>query len=212
MPRKGIVAAAIALALDAQAQSISGTALPTNGRVVGGEASISQSGAAMRIEQSSTRAAIDWQSFNIGAQASVSFQQPSASAVALNRVLGASGSEIFGRLSSNGQVFLTNPNGVLFGRSAQVDVGGLLATTLSMSPDDFMAGRHVLRGEGTPGTVVNEGSIRAPRGSVVLVAPSIVNDGLIEAQQGTVSLAAANAATIEYMADGLVRIRVDEGA
>src|SRR5918992_2124976 len=162
MPRKGILAAAIALALgarafDVAAQSIAGTALPTDGRVIRGEASIAQSGTAMRIDQSSARAAIDWQSFNIGAQASVTFQQPSASAVALNRVLGASGSEIFGKLSSNGQGFLTNPNGILFGRSAQVDVGGLLATTLNMSPDDLMAGRYVLRGQGTSGRVVHQG-------------------------------------------------------
>jgi filamentous hemagglutinin family protein len=217
LPKKAILAAAVALALgvrifEAEAQSISGTALPTGGNIVGGQASISQSGAAMRIEQASSRAAIDWQSFNIGAQASVTFDQPSANAIALNRVLGASGSEIFGRLSANGQVFLVNPNGILFGRGAQVDVGGLVASTLGMSPHDFMSGRYVLRGQGTPGAIVNQASIRAPRGSVALIAPSIVNDGLIEAQYGAVSLAAANAATVDFIADGLVQIRVDEGA
>jgi filamentous hemagglutinin family protein len=217
MPKKGVVAAAVALALGlravaAEAQSLPSNALPTGGNVVGGQASISQSGAAMRIDQASARAAIDWQSFNIGAQASVTFSQPSASAIALNRVLGASGSEILGRLSANGQVFLVNPNGILFGRGAQVDVGGLLASTLAMSPEDFMAGRYVLRGQGSPGSVANQGTIRAPRGSVSLIAPSITNDGLIEAQHGAVSLAAANAATVDFMADGLLRIRVDEGA
>ena len=131
MPKKGVVAAAVALALGlravaVEAQSLPGGALPTGGNVAGGQASISQSGAAMRIDQASARAAIDWQSFNIGAQASVTFSQPSASAIALNRVLGASGSEILGRLSANGQVFLVNPNGILFGRGAQVDAGGLL--------------------------------------------------------------------------------------
>jgi len=217
LPKKAILAATVALALgirvfEAEAQSISGTALPTGGQIVGGQASISQNGAAMRIEQASSRAAIDWQSFNIGAHASVTFDQPSASAIALNRVLGASGSEIFGRLSANGQVFLVNPNGILFGRGAQVDVGGLVASTLSISPQDFMSGRYVLRGQGAPGSIVNQASIRAPRGSVALIAPSIVNDGLIEAQQGALSLSAANAATVDFMADGLVQIRVDEGA
>jgi len=217
LPKKAILAAAVALALgilifEAEAQSISGNALPTGGQIVGGQASISQNGAAMRIEQTSSRAAIDWQSFNIGAQASVTFAQPSASAIALNRVLGASGSEIFGRLSANGQVFLLNPNGILFGRGAQVDVGGLVASTLGISPQDFMSGRYVFRSQGAPGSIVNQASIRAPRGSVALIAPSIVNDGLIEAQHGAVSLTAANAATVDFMADGLVQIRIDEGA
>src|SRR5439155_5541699 len=112
--------------------------------------------------------------FSIGSQASVTFNQPSASAIALNRVLGSSGSEIYGRLSSNGQVFLINPNGVLFARGAEVDVGGLVASTLGMSIDDFMSGRYVLRAQGTPGAIVNQGSIRAPRGSVAFVGPTIL--------------------------------------
>ena len=218
MPQRGMLGAAVALALstaavEASSQSIQSTALPAGGRVVGGQATISQSGAAMSIQQSSARAALDWQSFNIGSQASVTFNQPSSSAIALNRVLGASGSEIFGRLSANGQVFLLNPNGVLFGRGAEVNVGGLVASTLSMSADDFMSGRYVLRGNGTAGTIVNQGAIRAASGgSVALVAPRVQNAGTIEAPQGAVSLVAANAATVEYMADGLVQIRVDEGA
>src|SRR5437764_10630028 len=184
-----MVAAAVALALCAaalepRAQSIPGTALPTDGRVVGGQATISQSGSAMSIQQSSTRAALDWQSFNIGSQASVTFNQPSASAIALNRVLGANGSEIYGRLSANGQVFLINPNGVLFARGSQVDVGGIVASTLSMSADDFMSGRYALRNGAVAGSVVNQGDIRGR--SVVLVGPRVVNDGTIEAQSGTI--------------------------
>ena len=217
MPHKQTLPAAFALALGvaslgAHAQSISSTTLPSGGRVVGGQATISQSGAAMSIQQSSARTALDWQSFSIGSQASVTFNQPSASALALNRVLGASGSEIYGRLSSNGQVFLINPNGVLFGRGAEVDVGGLVASTLGMSADDFMSGRYLLRGPGNAGSIVNQGSIRAPGGSVALIAPRVQNDGTIEAQFGSVSLVAASSATVDYLADGLVQIRVDQGA
>src|SRR5205823_15097968 len=131
---------------------------PTVRRAVGGQAVITQSTASMSIQQGSGRAAIDWQSFNIGSQASVTFNQPSASAIALNRVLGTNGSEIYGRLSANGQVFLINPNGILFGRGAEVDVGGLVASTLGMSPDDFMSGRYLLRGDGARGSIVNQGT------------------------------------------------------
>src|SRR3954470_10713204 len=159
MPKKRILATAVALALSAPAfetyaQSIAPTTLPTGGRVVAGQATIGQSGAAMQIVQGSTRAALDWNSFSIGSQASVTFNQPSASAIALNRVLGNNASEIYGRLSANGQVFLLNPNGVLFAPGAQVDVGGIVASTLRMSSDDFMAGRYVLRNSGSAGSVV----------------------------------------------------------
>jgi len=212
-----LIAANVALALaslDARAQqTISATALPTGGRLAGGQATISQSGSAMSIVQGTSRAVLDWQSFNIGANASVVFSQPSANAVALNRVLGGNPSQIFGRLSSNGQVFLTNPSGILFGRGAQVDVGGILATTLVMSTDDFMAGHYLLRGDGTNSSILNEGTLRsAPKGYVALIAPVVQNTGVIDATWGTAALVAANAATVDFMADGLIQIKVDQGA
>ncbi|MDP1171969.1 filamentous hemagglutinin N-terminal domain-containing protein, partial [Klebsiella pneumoniae] len=80
----------------------------------------------------SSRAAIDWTSFDIGRNASVVFRQPDANSVALNRVTGGAPSQIFGRLSANGQVFLTNAAGVYFSPTAQVDVGALVATTGSL--------------------------------------------------------------------------------
>ena len=211
------IAANVALALaslDARAQqTIPATALPTGGRLVAGQATISQSGTAMSIVQGTSRAVLDWQSFNIGANASVVFSQPSASAVALNRVLGGSPSQIFGRLSSNGQVFLTNPSGILFGRGAQVDVGGILATTLAMSTDDFMSGHYLLHGDGTNSSILNEGTLRsAPKGYVALIAPVVQNTGVIDAASGTAALVAANAATVDFMADGLIQIKVEQGA
>ncbi len=189
------------------------TQLPTGARVVAGTANISQTGATLAIQQSTERVAIDWQSFNIGASAAVAFSQPSASAIALNRVQGVDPSQLFGRLSANGRVFLLNPNGILFAPGAQVDVGGLLASTLAMSADDFMSGRYLLRGDGAGGTITNAGTLRAlPQGYVALIAPRVVNDGTIDASRGTAALVAANAATVDFMADGLIRIRVDEGA
>src|SRR6185295_11963250 len=212
-----LIAANVALALaslDARAQqAISATALPTGGRLAGGQATITQSGTAMSIVQGTPRAALDWQSFNIGANASVVFSQPSANAVALNRVLGGSPSQIFGRLSSNGQVFLTNPSGILFGRGAQVDVGGFLATTLGMSTNDFMSGNYRLRSDGTNSSILNEGTLRsAPKGYVALIAPVVQNEGVIDAARGTAALVAANAATVDFLADGLIQIKVEQGA
>src|SRR2546430_2744895 len=116
-------------------------ALPAGGNTVAGAGNISQSSNVLTVEQSTPRLAIDWRSFNIDAGESVIFRQPSAQSIALNRVLGQDPSVILGNLSANGQVFVLNPNGVLFGRGARVEVGGLLASSLQLSLTDFLA-RH----------------------------------------------------------------------
>ena len=116
--------------------------LPTGASVVAGQASIAQAGRVMTITQTTPKLATNWQSFNIGAGHTVNFVQPSASAVALNRVTGADVSTIQGALNANGQVFLVNPNGVLFTPTAQVNVGSLVASTLNLSNDDFLQGNY----------------------------------------------------------------------
>jgi filamentous hemagglutinin family protein len=141
-------------------------ALPTAGVVAAGQATIAAAPGALTIHQSSQNAVLNWQSFSIGQGEAVTFVQPDAHAVALNRVLGPDPSAILGRLSANGRVFLVNPNGVLFGSGAQVNVGGLVASTLQIQDADFMVGRYRFSSPG-PGSVVNRGSIRAsfPRSS-----------------------------------------------
>src|SRR5262249_6746208 len=89
--------------------------LPTGGQVVRGDASLQAEGARLNITQRSDKAVLNWQSFDIGRDATVSFAQPSKNSIALNRVMSADPSEIFGQLLANGHVFLSNPNGVLIG-------------------------------------------------------------------------------------------------
>ena len=185
------------------------TALPTGGQVVAGQASISSSAARMDITQSSQRAAIDWQTFNIGSAAHVHFEQPAAG-VALNRVLDSNASQIFGRLSATGQVFLSNPNGVLFAPGSQVDVGGLVASTLGLSNADFMAGNYRFAGSSS-NAVVNQGNIRAAQGgTVALIAARIDNSGSISAPQGNVLMAAGSRVRLDL--GGPVQIEVEQGA
>lgn len=117
-------------------------ALPEGGRVVVGKASLASEGRTLTVSQASSRAILEWQRFDIGSAATVQFQQPSSSSVALNRVVGGTPSRIFGRLSANGHVYLVNGAGVLFGRGAQVDVGGLVTSTLDVADGDFLAGRE----------------------------------------------------------------------
>ena len=129
------------------------TALPTGAQVVSGSATLQQAGAQLTVHQASDKLITNWQSFNIGAGATVRFNQPGAASVALNRVISNDPSAIFGTLQSNGQVFLVNPSGVLFGASARVDVGGLVASSLQLADADFLAGRYRFGGPATSGAV-----------------------------------------------------------
>src|ERR1035437_1971474 len=155
---------AISVALSFRATAY---ALPTGGVVAAGSASISANTLGTTINQSTQNAAINWQSFNIAAGESVRFNQPSSSSVTLNRVLGADPSGIFGSLTVNGKVFLVNPNGILFGQGASVNVGGLVASTLNITDRDFMSGNYKFSGTGN-GTVLNQGTINADGGYVAL--------------------------------------------
>lgn len=185
-------------------------ALPTGGNVVAGQAAIAQNGANMTITQGSQQAILNWNSFNIGAQAHVNFVQPNASAVALNRVLSSDPSAIYGKLSANGQVFLVNPNGVIFGAGSRVDVGGLVASTMDIRNEDFLAGRMLFSRSGALGAVVNQGEIRAAEGGyVALLAPEVRNEGVIAAAKGTVALAAGDAVTLDFSGNRLVSFAVD---
>src|SRR3990172_6612236 len=138
-------------------------ALPVGGVVTTGGASISSGAGSATITQSTPNAAINWQSFSIGQREAVRFVQPNSNAVALNRVLGSDPSSILGSLLANGKVFLMNPNGVLFGKGAQVNVGGLVASTLNITDGDSMAGRYQFAGAGD-GTILNQGSITVNSG------------------------------------------------
>ena len=85
----------------------------------------------------------------------------------MNRVLGQDPSRILGCLTANGQVFILNPNGVIFGQSAQVNVGGLVASSLSLSDQDFLAGRYTFQKGGIAGDVVNMGSLSSTEGGYI---------------------------------------------
>ena len=186
-------------------------ALPMGGQVSAGQGSIGQSASAMTVTQQSPKLAINWQSFGIGAAESVNFAQPSASAIALNRVLGADASQIYGRLSANGQVWLLNPNGVLIGGGAQVNVGGLVASTLNLSDADFLGGKRSFSGSG--GSVVNQGALSAADGGyVALLGGKVSNEGVIQARLGTVALGAGNQVTLDFAGDKLLNLQVDQGA
>lgn len=186
-------------------------ALPTGNNLVAGQATVSTPAAGqMQITQTSNRAIINWQSFGIASGETVNITQPSSSAALLNRVVGNSGSEIFGKLTANGQVFLVNPNGVLFGRGAEVNVGGLVASSLNIANDDFMNSNLKFFKDGTAGSVVNQGSISA--GFAALLGPIVDNSGSIITCKGSTALGAADAVTLNFDTQGLIALKLDQGA
>ena len=202
--------AAAAAAMTALALGGPALAAPTGGQVVAGTASISQQGNSTTIRQSSQQAALNWNSFNVGAHETVNFVQPSASALAVNRIFDSNGTQILGRVNANGQVYLINPNGVLFGRGAQVNVGGLVASTLDVDNASLGGSKHAFGGHGT-GQVINEGTLRAADGGyIALLGRQVSNQGSISARLGTVALGAGNAATLSFDGARLLQLQIDQ--
>ncbi len=184
---------------------------PVGGEVRSGSATIERAPGTTTITQSTRQAILEWQRFNISPSELVRFVQPGPAAVILNRVTGGDPSRILGKLQANGQLFLVNPNGILFGPQSRVDVGSLVATTLSLSDQDFLAGNY--RFEQDPrlaaGAVVNQGTIQvSDEGYVVLTAPLVSNEGLIVANLGKVQLGAGDAFTLNLDGRGLVSYQV----
>lgn len=201
-------ALATLIAAPALAEPVTATTLPTGGRLVAGDAGLQQAGTTLTVTQRSARAILNWDAFSIGSGASVQFVQPDAGAVALNRVVGSAPSVIDGRLTSNGQVFLVNPHGVVFGKTARADVQGLVASTLDIGDEDFLGGRFRFQAGSKAAAVHNGGELRG--GYVALLAPEVRNEGAIVARRGgTVALAAGEAVRLELTGEKLVDVAVD---
>ncbi len=184
-------------------------ALPTGGQVVQGSASIAQSGAQMDINQSSQRAVINWQGFDVGANAKVHIVQPNESAALLNRVVTNKPSEIFGKIEANGQVVLVNPNGIVFGKDGSASASSFTATTLDVTDQDFMDGKDRYSSNGSQGEIVNHGKIEAKNGGyVALLGAKVTNDGKIVTHNGAVALGVAESFAIPMTSSGKIKIQL----
>ncbi|AZC36254.1 GLUG motif-containing protein [Pseudomonas chlororaphis] len=218
-PRRGkssrlkvVIAAGVSLlGLLAQAPAF---ALPGGAAIVAGEAGIhtSNDGKHMTVEQQSNKVIANWNDFSVAGDESVSFHQPGSHSIALNRVVGTQGSDIQGRINANGKVFLINPNGVVFGKSAQVNVGGLVASTQNISDKDFLDGSYRFAGNSSA-AVSNAGQITASEGgSVALLGAQVSNSGVIQAQMGSVALGAGKDFSVNFDGNGLLNLQVKGAA
>ena len=175
--------------------------------VVDGNASFSTQGNFLSVTNT-PGAILNRQSFSIGQGEIAKFIQQSSASAVLNRVVGLDPSSILGVLQSNGRVFLINPNGIVFGQGAQINVAGLVASTLNLSNAEFLAGR--LNYTDTPGAkgINNQGNITTPAGGqVYLVAPDINNSGVITSPHGDIILAVGN--SVQLVDPGTPNLRVE---
>lgn len=161
------------------------------------------------VQQASKRAIYNWKSFNIGANATVNFEMSGgAGSSALNRIHDQNPSQIFGKLNANGEVLLINRNGILFGKSAQVNVQGLIASTLDINDDVFLGGLTTIdtinptfewkNAEGVATYAPEDNFVKveagaeittASGGRVFLMAPKVENAGDITTPDGQTVLA-----------------------
>jgi len=184
---------------------------PVLDNVSSGNVTVQQAPNSTIVNQSSQKAIIHWHSFNIGAQESTHFQQPTGG-VALNRINPNQGaSQIYGQLTATGQIILMNPAGLYFGPNAYVNVGSLIATTGQISDANFLSGNNYQFTNMGTGSIINEGQIiAATHGLVAVVAPHVVNKGVIQANLGQVVLASGNAVTMNFDGNNLIHFAVDE--
>ncbi|MCX8500194.1 MAG: filamentous hemagglutinin N-terminal domain-containing protein, partial [Alphaproteobacteria bacterium] len=169
-----------------------GQAAPLGGQVASGAAAISANGAITTIHQSSDRAVIDWQSFNLSQNETARFVVPSDSSATLNRISGGGASTISGAVESNGVVYFSNPNGLVFDATSRVSANGFWATTGTISNFDFMSSREVSN-RGT-GSVSLNGAITAP--AITAAAGTVTVGGKLSAGSGKILLSSTNLTTI----------------
>ena len=202
------------LALGATLGAGPGGAQPSGPNVVGGAATVTGANTnSVIVNQTTDKAIINWNTFNISTGGSATFNQPNSSSITLNRVTGGLGpSVIDGTITANGRVFIINRDGMLFGRNAVINTAGFLASTNDIRNADFMAGRmnFNIPGRGNA-SIVNFGTITAHSGGfAALVAPGVRNAGTISAHLGTVALASGNSFTLDMYGDKLIQIAVGD--
>ena len=208
-------AAAITAAMMAMSVGGIAYAMPQGEVIRSGKGEITRQDKDMTVNQDSKRLAIDWSGFDIANDERVTFRQPDKDSVALNRVVGDAASVIDGTLSGNGHVYVINPNGVLFGKNASVDVGSLVASTAKISDSDMTNFANADDGitmaipEDSSAKVINAGTIRAEGGLVVLHAAEVENRGTITNPAGTTALAAARNLSLSADTAGKINFTVD---
>jgi filamentous hemagglutinin family protein len=172
------------------------------GTIADGSGAIDKNGTITTVNQASNKLIVNWDNMNVGRNETLKFVQPDAKSSVLNRISSASPTSILGALNANGRVFVVNPNGVLIGNGARVNVGSLIASSLNISDADFNAGRLKFSGGGK-GNVVNQGEITAAESVALIGSMKVENTGAITSTGGDVVLAAADNIRLSFEGSNL---------
>lgn len=185
--------------IQAASPVIAPTTLPTAGTIASGNAAISATGSTLNINQSSQQAIINWQTFNVGTDSVVNFNQPNANASTLNRVLDVNPSQIFGQIHAPGEVILINAAGIYFSPTATVDVGSFTASSGNITDANYLSGNKTFTRDNSIGSIVNDGSIQSGLGGyIALLAPEVQNNGVVVANMGTVVMVSGEMVTLNF--------------
>jgi filamentous hemagglutinin family protein len=181
------------------------------GTVTNGTGTIVTTGAATDVTQTSDRMTINWNNMDVAATDTLNFKQHKNTDAVLNRVASATPTEILGKLNANGKVFIVNPNGVLIGAGAQINVGSLVASSLDITDADFMAGNNHFSGTGT-GRVVNSGTITSAGDVALLGGGEVTNNGNINIEKGNALLASGGDITLMLdLLTGHMNVKLNQG-
>ncbi|HEX7921152.1 MAG TPA: filamentous hemagglutinin family protein [Bradyrhizobium sp.] len=163
------------------------------------------------VNQTAPQAILNWQSFNVGSQTTLNFNQQ-AGWTALNRVVGNTGpSQILGRITAPGQVLVINQNGIIFGGASQINVGSLIASSANIADSQFLANglystqsgtKYLPSFTGAGGKIVVESgalittnapsSVTSGGGFVLLMGTEVDNAGAITTPKGQTQFAAGD--------------------
>ncbi|WP_420421525.1 beta strand repeat-containing protein [Simkania sp.] len=167
---------------------------------------------ATELISKSHRSIVEWEDFSISLQESFQFKLPDSSAAILNRVIGRLPSSIMGKLVSNGQIILINPNGVVIGNQGIIEVGSFIASTLDVTNSAFLKGGELLFVGDSDKGIEQQGLIKAQDGDVFLIGHSIRNSGEIVAPSGSVNFAAGKRILVQPKESDFVVIDAGESA
>ena len=117
---------------------VAALAVNINPTLESGSATISQAGNITTVNQATQKAIYNATSLDTTAAEALNVNMAQGiSSIGLFKVSGAA-TKFDGALNSNGQVWVVNPNGMIFGSTAKVNVGGLLVSTAGISNDNFL--------------------------------------------------------------------------
>jgi filamentous hemagglutinin family protein len=222
----GVLGGQDAAAQDAP-QTLPGTQILPGGRWTGARlptVAQTNNGLVMTIKQEQKAALLDWSQFDIGSSEEVIFDQGGADWIALNRIFNANPTQIAGKITAKGQVWLSNTNGVIFKGASRINTQSILVTTTLM-PDDILQtgilGPHNREGGGWgaisgllyggKGDIVIEDGAKLVLKSTdptvaskaVFLGVNVINNGEVDVTDGQVLMMAGEQFVFRNYADGL---------